>query len=114
MSHQGFIEAFHHCGLVVRDLDRSIYLYRDIVGLPFAKESTGWLSGPALEAGVMVPGASLRQVASWAGEHSLMELIEYGNRPESSTRQVPNNYLAAAAKYLGERPSLESIEAALV
>ena len=96
MSNEGFIKAIHHCGLVVRDLDRSIYFYHDILGLPFANEPTEWLSGPQLEAGVGVPGATLRQVALWAGEHSLMELIEYGNRPESSTSSVPNNYMGAA------------------
>ena len=96
MPTEGFIKAIHHCGLVVRDLDRSIYFYHDILGLPFANEPTEWLSGPQLEAGVGVPGATLRQVALWAGEHSLMELIEYGNRPESSTSSVPNNYLGAA------------------
>ena len=83
------IQAIHHCGLVVRDLDRSIYFYHDLLGLPFANEPTGWMSGPALEAGVGVPGATLRQVALWAGEHSMMELIEYGNRPASSTQLGP-------------------------
>ena len=43
-----------------------------------------------------MPGATLRQVALWVGEHSMMELIEYGNRPASSTSSVPNNYLGAA------------------
>ena len=40
-----FIKAIHHCGLVVRDLDRSIYFYHDVLGLPFANEPTGWMSG---------------------------------------------------------------------
>jgi glyoxylase I family protein len=88
--------AIHHAGLVVRDLDRSIYFYHDIFGLPFANEPTPWFSGPALEAGVGVPGAVLRQVSLWTGEHSTMELIEYGNRPASSVTPVPNNYLGAA------------------
>jgi glyoxylase I family protein len=88
--------AVHHVGLVVRDLDRSIYFYHDLLGLPFANEPTGWFEGPALEKGVGVPGARLRQVCMWVGEHSTMELIEYGNRPQSSTKPVPNNYLGAA------------------
>lgn len=90
------LRAIHHAGLVVRDLDRSIYFYHDILGLPFANEPTGWFSGPELAAGVGVPGAVLRQVSMWAGEHSTMELIEYQNRPASSTASVPNNYLGAA------------------
>jgi len=88
--------AIHHAGLVVRDLDRSIYFYHDILGLPFANEPTPWFSGPALEAGVGVPGAVLRQVSMWVGENSTMELIEYQNRPETSVAPAPNNYLGAA------------------
>jgi catechol 2,3-dioxygenase-like lactoylglutathione lyase family enzyme len=90
------LRAIHHAGLVVRDLDRSIYFYHDILGLQFANEPTPWFAGPALEAGVGVPGAVLRQVSFWAGEHSTMELIEYRNRPESSAEPVPNNHLGAA------------------
>lgn len=90
------LRAIHHTGLVVRDLDRSIYFYHDVLGLPFANEPTPWFDGPQLEKGVGVPGAVLRQVSLWVGEHSTMELIEYGNRPESSTESVPNNHLGAA------------------
>ena len=90
------LKGIHHTGLVVRNLDRSIYFYHDILGLPFANEPTPWFSGPELEKGVGVPGAVLRQVSLWVGEHSTMELIEYANRPPSSTSSVPNNYLGAA------------------
>ena len=90
------LKAIHHVGLVVRDLDRSIYFYHDLLGLPFANEPTPWFEGPALERGVGVPGARLRQVSLWVGASSTMELIEYGNRPASSTAPVPNNYLGAA------------------
>ena len=90
------LRAVHHVGLVVRDLDRSIYFYHDLLGLPFANEPTPWFEGPALEKGVGVPGARLRQVCMWVGEHSTMELIEYGNRPATSTAPVPNNYMGAA------------------
>jgi catechol 2,3-dioxygenase-like lactoylglutathione lyase family enzyme len=90
------LKAVHHVGLVVRDLDRSIYFYHDLLGLPFANEPTPWFDGPELSRGVGVPDARLRQVSLWVGEHSTMELIEYGNRPESSTAPVPNNYLGAA------------------
>ena len=52
------LKAVHHVGLVVRDLDRSIYFYHDLLGLPFANEPTPWFEGPALERGVGVPGAT--------------------------------------------------------
>lgn len=90
------LKAVHHVGLVVRNLDRSIYFYHDLLSLPFANEPTPWFDGPELEKGVGVPGARLRQVSLWVGEYSTMELIEYGNRPDVSTAPVPNNYLGAA------------------
>jgi catechol 2,3-dioxygenase-like lactoylglutathione lyase family enzyme len=90
------LKAVHHVGLVVRDLDRSIYFYHDLLGLPFANEPTEWFEGPDLEKGVGVPGAVLRQTSMWVGENSTMELIEYRNRPAESTRPIPNNHLGAA------------------
>jgi catechol 2,3-dioxygenase-like lactoylglutathione lyase family enzyme len=90
------LRAIHHAGLVVRDLDRSIYFYHDILGLPFATEPSPWFSGPGLEKGVGVPGAKLRNVCFWVGEHSFMELLEYANEPEEATAPVPNNHLGAA------------------
>jgi catechol 2,3-dioxygenase-like lactoylglutathione lyase family enzyme len=90
------LTAVHHVGLVVTDLDRSIYFYHDLLGLPFANEPTPWFEGPELAKGVGVPDAKLRQVSLWVGEHSFMELIEYANRPATSTKPVPNNHLGAA------------------
>jgi catechol 2,3-dioxygenase-like lactoylglutathione lyase family enzyme len=90
------LRAIHHAGLVIRDLDRSIYFYHDLLGLPFANEPTPWFSGPQLATGVGVPDAVLRQVSMWVGEHSTLELIEYQNRPASSTKPVPNNFMGAA------------------
>jgi catechol 2,3-dioxygenase-like lactoylglutathione lyase family enzyme len=90
------LNAIHHVGLVVRDLDRSIYFYHDLLGLPFANEPTPWFDGPDLARGVGVPDARLRQVSLWVGANSTMELIEYANRPQSSVAPVPNNHLGAA------------------
>ena len=48
------LELIHHVGLVVKDLDRSIYFYHDLLGLKFANEPTPWFEGPELEKGVNV------------------------------------------------------------
>lgn len=90
------LELIHHVGLVVKNLDRSIYFYHDILGLQFANEPTPWFEGPELEKGVGVPGARLRQVSLWVDERSTLELIEYGNRPASNTGPIPNNFMGAA------------------
>ena len=71
------LELIHHVGLVVSDLDRSIYFYHDILGLQFANEPTPWFEGPELSKGVGVEGASLRQVSLWVDDRSTLELIEY-------------------------------------
>jgi len=90
------LQAIHHAGLIVSDLDRSIYFYHDILGLPFANEPTPWFEGPALEKGVGVESARLRQVCFWVGDKSQMELIEYDNQPTYRGGPVPNNHRGAA------------------
>ena len=49
------LNYIHHVGLIVKDLDRSIYFYHDIMGLKFQNEPTPWFEGPELEKGVNVP-----------------------------------------------------------
>jgi len=90
------LQGVHHTGLVVRDLDRSIRFYHDLLGLEFYNEPTPWFGGPELEKGVGVPGAELRQVTFWVGEHSTVELLEYRNPAQQATRPVTNNRLGAA------------------
>jgi catechol 2,3-dioxygenase-like lactoylglutathione lyase family enzyme len=90
------LKAVHHTGLVVKDLDRSIRFYHDLLGLEFYNEPTPWFSGPALARGVGVPGAELRQVTFWVGETSTVELLEYRNPPQTAQQPIPNHQLGAA------------------
>jgi catechol 2,3-dioxygenase-like lactoylglutathione lyase family enzyme len=88
------IRGLHHTGIIVRDLDRSVYFYHDLLGLEFASEPSPWFSGDDLAIGVGVPGASLRQVNLRAGDGTL-ELLEYGNRPKGDDTAPPQNRLGS-------------------
>ncbi len=84
----------HHTGIIVKNLDRSIYFYHDLLGLPIQSEPSPWFSGEELARGVGVPGGSLRQVNLRVGDGSL-ELLEYGNRPEGDDTVPPQNRLGS-------------------
>jgi catechol 2,3-dioxygenase-like lactoylglutathione lyase family enzyme len=85
----------HHVGIIVKDLDRSIYFYHDVLGLEFDNEPSPWFEGEDLARGVGVPGARLRQVSLRASDGLIVELIEYSNRPEDNTDPIQQNYLGA-------------------
>jgi glyoxylase I family protein len=106
------IVGVHHTGLVIGDLDRSIYFYHDVLGLPFAIEPTDWFSGEALDRGVRVPGARLRLAAFWVGQGSRIELIEYADLSAQMTQPYPNNTLGAGHVCF-EVDDIEATKAAL-
>lgn len=88
------IIGVHHAGIIVKDLDRSIYFYHDVLGLPFITEPSPWFSGEDLAKGVGVPGAVLRQVCFAAGS-TQVELLEYANREDDHDEAVHQNHLGA-------------------
>jgi catechol 2,3-dioxygenase-like lactoylglutathione lyase family enzyme len=89
------MRAVHHTGIIVKQLDRSIYFYHDILGLQFSNEPSPWFEGPELASAVGVPGAKLRQVSLWVGENNTLELLEYANRPADNDDPIQQNYLGA-------------------
>ena len=89
------MSSVHHTGIIVKDLDRSIYFYHDVLGLEFANEPSPWFEGDALASAVGVPGAKLRQVSLWVGDNAILELLEYGNRPKDNDTPIQQNYLGA-------------------
>jgi catechol 2,3-dioxygenase-like lactoylglutathione lyase family enzyme len=89
------MSAVHHTGIIVKNLDRSIYFYHDILGLEFSNEPSPWFEGEELAAAVGVPGAKLRQVCLDVGPNSILELLEYANRPEDNDEPIQQNYLGA-------------------
>lgn len=89
------IHAIHHVGLVVEDLDRSIYFYHDLLGLPLASGPTPWFGGSELARGVGVPDAKLRLATFQVGE-TVVELLQYAEHPAGGLQPPPNNSLGAA------------------
>jgi catechol 2,3-dioxygenase-like lactoylglutathione lyase family enzyme len=87
--------SVHHTGIIVKDLDRSIYFYHDILGLDFVNEPSPWFEGDTLADAVGVPGAKLRQVSLQVGESAILELLEYANRPADNDTPIQQNYLGA-------------------
>ena len=87
--------SVHHTGIIVKDLDRSIYFYHDILGLDFVNEPSPWCEGDTLADAVGVPGAKLRQVSLQVGESAILELLEYANRPADNDTPIQQNYLGA-------------------
>ena len=69
------ILATRHTGLVVRDLDKSLVFYRDILGLSIFKRMKE--SGPYIEWVVGIPGVVLEWIKLKANDGSLVELIQY-------------------------------------
>lgn len=67
--------SVRHAGLVVRDLERSLAFYRDIIGLKVRARMTE--SGEYIEKVVGIPGAVLEWAKLECPEGSLVELIEY-------------------------------------
>jgi catechol 2,3-dioxygenase-like lactoylglutathione lyase family enzyme len=79
------MRAQSHMGLTVRDLDRSIWFYHDLLGLEIVTEPSPWFDGPELGQAVGVPGAELRQACLRLGD-TMIELLEY-RCPESQTER---------------------------
>jgi catechol 2,3-dioxygenase-like lactoylglutathione lyase family enzyme len=88
------LSGVHHTGIIVKNLDKSIYFWHDVLGLQFQNEPSPWFVGEDLARGVGVPGATLRQVCLTAGD-ATVELVEYGNRPADNDDPIQQNYLGA-------------------
>jgi catechol 2,3-dioxygenase-like lactoylglutathione lyase family enzyme len=88
------MNALHHVGITVADLDRAIAFYHGVLGLPLRSEPSPVFDDPALGGAVGVPGAALRQVNLALGETTL-ELLEYSSPPSPVDSPLPQNALGA-------------------
>ena len=85
----------HHVGVTVRDLDRAVDFYRDVLGLSVIAEFE--VGGEAFETGVDIEGASAR-FAHLDGGSARIELVEY----EPPADGLPTSQLNdAGATHLG-------------
>ena len=89
------MEALHHVGITVKDLDASIRFYHDVLGLPFSNEPSPWFDAPELGPAVGVPGAGLRQVSLLLGD-TMLELLEYKSPPSDTTQPLQSNNIGAS------------------
>jgi catechol 2,3-dioxygenase-like lactoylglutathione lyase family enzyme len=89
------VDALHHVGITVKDLEASIRFYHDVLGLPFSNEPSPWFDGEELGKAVGVPGAALRQVSLLLGDTTL-ELLEYSSPESKTTAPLKSNDLGAS------------------
>lgn len=89
------MRAQSHVGITVRDLDRSVYFYHDLLGLEIVTEPSPWFDGPELGRGVGVAGAALRQVCLRLGD-TMLELLEYRTPPSQTERPLLSHSIGAS------------------
>jgi catechol 2,3-dioxygenase-like lactoylglutathione lyase family enzyme len=92
------MRAVHHVGLGVRDLERSVAFYHDVLGLSFEVAPTGWFEGPHLQRALGVDGpASLRIAIFRVGDgQTWLELLQYREPPSPTERALSQNAVGSA------------------
>jgi catechol 2,3-dioxygenase-like lactoylglutathione lyase family enzyme len=105
------MRAQSHTGITVRDLDRSVRFYHDLLGLEIATEPSPWFDGPELGCGVGVPGAALRQVCLRLGD-TMLELLEYRS-PASPTERPLLSHCVGASHVAFQVGDIEAAKAEL-
>lgn len=90
------ILAARHTGIVVRNLNKSLLFYKDILGLTIFKRMTE--SGPHIERLVGIPGAVLEWVKLKAKDGSLVELIQYHSNSNifQKVENIPSDRLGCS------------------
>lgn len=89
------ILSTRHTGLVVRDLDRSLAFYRDVLGLEVQRRATE--SGPYIDNVVGIPNVLLEWIKLRAPDGSMVELLQYHSHPDDAPLQnAPANRLGCS------------------
>ncbi len=80
------ITAVRHVGIVVSDLERSLWFYRDLLGMePWADFQD---SSPYVQAVTGVPGADVRMIKLKAADGVSIELLQYRSHPQKVPQPV--------------------------
>lgn len=89
------LKAQSHVGITVKDLDASIYFYRDLLGLEIGTEPSPVFDNESLGPAVGVPGATLRQVCLILGD-TYLELLEYRTPPSQTAAPLLSHNIGAS------------------
>lgn len=71
--------GLHHVGIAVRDMERSIQFYRDILGLQIFQDET--VSGPDVDQGLNEQDARVRMVLLTDEAFNMVELLDWEHPP---------------------------------
>lgn len=84
------IAGFHHIGVTVRDLDRSLGFYHDLLGLEILSRRED-ITAAYVRALVGIPDARLRSAMLASPGGGRLELIQYMTPPGADRVQEPND-----------------------
>ena len=85
-----------HTGLVVRDINRSLHFYRDVLGLKVWKHA--FEEGAYIDTVVGIAGTKLEWIKLKAADNTLLELIHYHTpgTEQSAVINMPSNHLGCS------------------
>lgn len=74
------IKAIRHTGIVVSDLDKSLYFYRDLLGFKLFKENLE--SGNYIDSVLSLKNISVKTVKMKAPDGNMIELLYFKSHPK--------------------------------
>lgn len=79
------MKAIRHIGIVVSDLDKALYFYRDLLGLNIVKDMNE--QGPFIDRILNLRNVSVRTVKMAAGDGNLVELLHFKSHSAVTEKQ---------------------------
>lgn len=88
------MKAIRHIGIVVSDLDKALYFYRDLLGLTIVKDINE--TGAYIDNISALKGVQVRTVKMAADDGNLVELLYYSSHPDSPDKKRPINQIGCS------------------